>query len=234
MNDLVIITGASRGIGLALAKRFLARGASVVSLARSKCPLDGVVQINVDLAKSNFEHGLSAELMALAESRERIVLVHNAAVLESDDARNVDSEVFARTLTVGLVAPAILNRMLIPKMRRGSSILYVGSTLAEKAVAGLLSYVTSKHAVIGLMRATCQDLLGSGIHTACVCPGITDTEMLRQRVGNDESTLRALRAMTGDGRLIEPDEIAAILEFAADHPVLNGTVVHANLGQKEH
>jgi len=234
MKDLVIITGASRGIGLALAKRFLDRGATVACLARSKCPLEGVVQITADLAISGFERSISAEIAALTESCERIVLVHNAAMLESDDARNVDSEVFARTLTVGLVAPAILNRMLIPQMRRGSSILYVGSTLAEKAVAGLLSYVTSKHAVIGLMRATCQDLLGSGIHTVCVCPGVTDTEMLRQRAGNDEATLRALRAMTGDGRLIEPDEIAAVLEFAADHPVLNGTVLHANLGQKEH
>jgi len=234
MNDLVIITGASRGIGFALAKRFLARGATVVSVARSRCPLDSVVQLTADFAIAGFEQSIAAQLSALAESRTRIILVHNAAVLEPDDARNVDSEVFARTLAVGLVAPAILNRMLIPKMPRGSSILYVGSTLSEKAVTGLLSYVTSKHAVIGLMRATCQDLLGSGIHTACVCPGVTDTEMLQQRVGNDEATLRALCAMTGEGRLIEPDEIAAVLEFAADHPVLNGTVVHANLGQKEH
>lgn len=234
MKDLVIITGASRGIGLALAKRFLNRGATVVNLARSKCPLDGVLQITTDLAIAGFERNIEMELLPLAHSHERVVLVHNAAVLAPDDVRSVDAEGFTRTLAVALVAPAMLNRVLIPTMPRGSSILYVGSTLSEKAVAGLLSYVTSKHAVIGLMRATCQDLLGYGIHTACVCPGVTDTELLRQRVANDEETLRALRNMTGEGRLIEPDEIAAVLEFAADHPVVNGTVIHANLGQKEH
>lgn len=233
-NELVVITGASRGIGWALAKRFLVRGAGVVNVSRSPCPLPGVTQIRADLSIAGFERGIEAELLALAEGRDRLVVVHNAAMLQNDDVRNVDSEVFARTLAVALVAPAALNRLLMPHMRRGSAILYVGSTLSEKAVSGLLSYVTSKHAVIGLMRSTCQDLLGSGVHTACVCPGVTDTELLRQRVADSEETLRVLRSMTGDGRLIDPDEIAAVLEFAADHPVVNGTVIHANLGQKEH
>jgi len=134
---------------------------------------------------------------------------------------------------VNVVAPAVLNRMLIPKMQRGSSIVYVGSTLSEKAVAGVFSYIVSKHAGVGMMRATCQDLLGRGIHTVCVCPGVTNTEMVQQRVGGHQAELATLRSMTGEGRLIESDEIAAILELAADHPVLNGTMLHANLGQRE-
>lgn len=234
MSELLVITGASRGIGLALARRFLARGAEVVNLSRSPCPLEGVTQIVADLGDPGFPSWIGPRLSTIAEGRSRVVLVHNAAMLVPDDVRTVDPSALARTLAVSLVAPAALNRALIPSMPRGSSILYVGSTLSEKAVAGVFSYVVSKHATIGMMRATCQDLAGSGIHTLCVCPGVTDTEMLRQRVAGDASVLAALQAMTGDGRLIEPDEIASVLVFAADNPVLNGTVVHANLGQREH
>jgi 3-oxoacyl-[acyl-carrier protein] reductase len=75
-------------------------------------------------------------------------------------------------------------------MGPGSSVLYVGSTLSEKAVPGSFSYVVSKHAQLGMMRATCQDLMGTGIHTAMVCPGFTDTEMLRNHLGTTNSCSR--------------------------------------------
>ena len=69
------------------------------------------------------------------------------------------------------------------------SIIYIGSTLSEKGVANSCSYVTSKHAVVGLMRSTTQDLVGKGIHTACICPGFTDTEMLKNHVGGSKEIL---------------------------------------------
>ena len=114
-----------------------------------------------------------------------------------------------------------------------SAIIYLGSTLAEKAVANSFSYVTSKHAVIGMMRATCQDLDGTGIHTACVCPGFTDTEMLQVHLGDDEDVLAGITKLSTFGRLITPEEIAATICFAALNPVVNGSVIHANLGQIE-
>ena len=83
------------------------------------------------------------------------------------------------------------------------------------------------------MRATCQDLAGSGIHTACICPGFTDTEMLRAHVGDSQDILDSIAAGSTFGRLIEPDEIARTIEFAIANPVINGTVIHANLGQVE-
>jgi NAD(P)-dependent dehydrogenase (short-subunit alcohol dehydrogenase family) len=118
-------------------------------------------------------------------------------------------------------------------MSRGSAIIYVGSTLSEKAVPGSFSYVTSKHAVVGLMRSTCQDLIDTGIHTACICPGFTDTEMLQNIIKNDPTILEAIKAINGGGRLIKPEEIAQTIYFAANNPVINGAILHANLGQKE-
>jgi NAD(P)-dependent dehydrogenase (short-subunit alcohol dehydrogenase family) len=128
--------------------------------------------------------------------------------------------------------PALLNNLLVPWMAPSSSILYVGSTLSEMAVPGCASYVISKHAIVGLMRATCQDLTSQGIHTACICPGITHTSMLETRCDEDPKQLEALKKVSLPERFVEPEEIADVLWFAAQHPVINGSVIHGNLGQK--
>jgi NAD(P)-dependent dehydrogenase (short-subunit alcohol dehydrogenase family) len=233
MNEVLVITGASKGIGFATAQLFRERGATVVNLSRTRCELAGVVNLAADLSVPGFEREVEAPLLKSIEGCERLVLVHNACLLELDSAGSGPPDGVRRALEVQVVAPTILNRMLIPKMPRGSSVVYVGSTLSEKAVPGLYSYVVGKHALVGMMRATCQDLLGTGIHTVCICPGVTDTETLRKRVGGDAATLETLRSITGEGRLIEPGEIAQVIAFAAAQPVLNGTLLHANLGQKE-
>ena len=159
------------------------------------------------------------------------MLLHNASRLVNDTALATPSDALRAVLETNVVAANTLNGHVLPHMGDGSAILYVGSTLSEKAVPGSFSYVVSKHAIVGMMRATCQDLAGTGVHTACVCPGFTDTEMLREHVPDD--AMASVSAMSAFGRLIEPREIAATLLFAAENPVLNGAVLHANLGQVE-
>lgn len=110
-------------------------------------------------------------------------------------------------------------------MKAGSSLLYIGTTLAEKGVPNAYSYVLSKHAGAGMMKANCQDLAGRGIHTASVCPGFTDTEMLRAHVGNDAGVLTQLAKHSTYQRLIEPVEIAQILLFCAANPVIKGACI---------
>ena len=139
----------------------------------------------------------------------------------------------ADILALNVTAPQRLNRIFLPVMPAGSAILYVGSTLSEKAVANSFTYVTSKHAMLGMMRATCQDLAGLKIHTACICPGFTNTEMLRAHVGQDPAILQSIAGGSAFGRLIEPTEIADLLFFSAENPIINGAVLHGNLGQIE-
>ncbi len=231
-RPLAIITGASRGIGHATAQAFHDDGWEVVGISRSSCA-SFVRHIVADLADPDFPAAVGPAVLDAASGAAPLCLVHNAAVLDSDTAVDVDARRFAEVLQLNVIAAAQLNQLLRPQMRDGSSILYVGSTLGTKAVAGVCSYVVSKHAVTGLMRATCQDLAGSGIHTACVCPGFTDTEMLRDRAGNDDAVLESLASGVAFGRLAEPGEIAAVLRFCADNPVLNGALIDANLGQIE-
>ena len=227
----LVITGASSGIGLATARVFIESGYTVINLSRSACDVDGVTNIACDLADPNFLPGIETTLLAGIAEAETLCLVHNAARLAHDCVAEVSPEELRSVYEINLIAPAVLNRMLLPSMSPGSSILYVGSTLGEKAVPGSFSYVTSKHAAIGMMRATCQDLAGSGVHTACINPGFTDTEMLRDHIPAD--VMPEIAQMSAYGRLIEPSEIARTLLFAAQTPVINGSVMNANLGQIE-
>lgn len=227
----LLITGASAGIGLHTAETFLQAGYQVINLSRRRCPIDAVTHINCDLAESGFIEQIGGQITPMLQRAEEIVLIHNAARMANDSAVETPSNELRAVLEVNLVAPNTLNYFAIPFMAPGSSILYVGSTLSEKAVPGSFSYVTSKHGMVGMMRATCQDLAGQQIHTACICPGFTDTEMLRQHV--PEEAMADVQAMSAYNRLVHPDEIAQTLLWAAGSPVLNGTVLHANLGQVE-
>ena len=162
-----------------------------------------------------------------------ITIIHSAGLLLKDNIDTVSAKDLHRVMQVNVVAPAELNQLILPSMTTGSAIIYVGSTLSEKAVANSCSYVTSKHAMVGMMRANCQDLSGKGIHTVCVCPGFTKTEMLSDHVGGSQEILTDIASGVTFNRLIEPSEMAATLKFAAENPVMNGSIMHANLGQIE-
>ncbi len=227
---LAVVTGASAGIGLATAARFLDAGYAVVNLSRRPCPLAAVTHIRCDLA-ADIAGQLAGALAPRLEGAEQIALIHNASRLLNDTATDTPSEALRAVLDINVVAINTLNRLVIPHMGAGSCVLFVGSTLSEKAVPGSFSYVISKHAQVGMMRACCQDFAGTGIHTACLCPGFTDTEMLREHVPAD--AMDAVRGMSAFNRLIEPGEIADALLWAANSAVINGSVIHANLGQVE-
>jgi len=232
--SLAIITGASRGIGRATAAEFLDAGWEVITLSRSACTVPGVQHRSTDLLSAGWSAELQAWLATQLEGNPRqICLVHNAAMMVKDTALDMDLDGLRKTLELNVVVPAALNRIFRSRMAAGSSILYIGSTLSEKAVAGTASYVCSKHALAGLMKATCQDLLGSGIHTACICPGFTATEMLLTHIGEDMEVRATMEGMSTMGRLIEPSEIARTVRFCAENPVVNGALLHANLGQVE-
>jgi len=228
-----IITGASAGIGTATARAFLDEGFSVYNVARRDCPLEGVSNLRCDLASSAAIAAAADELAKAIGKCSEIALVHNASQLRKDSADHCDSTDLGQVLATNVIAINSLNQRLLPLLPASSSVLYVGSTLAEKAVAGAFSYVVSKHAQLGMMRATCQDLMGRGIHTAMICPGFTDTQMLRAHLGNDAQTVAAIAGMNSFNRLVEPGEIAELIRWAHHNPVINGAVLHANLGQRE-
>ena len=237
MNPLAILTGASSGIGAAAAEQFIDQGYSVVNISRRDCPVPGVETLHTDLADAASLTVTCDTLAARLQSRKDaapVCLVHNASLMLKDRCDTTEDSALMEAISVNVLGINTLNRSLMSALPQGSSILFVGSTLSEKAVAGAFSYIVSKHAQLGMMRATCQDLMGRGIHTAMICPGFTDTSMLRQHVGNDETVLDSLGAMNSFGRLVSPVAIADMIVRAHQHPVVNGSVMQGNLGQMEH
>jgi NAD(P)-dependent dehydrogenase (short-subunit alcohol dehydrogenase family) len=233
MNKVLVITGASKGIGLATAKHFSAQGYRVVNISRSPCPLEGVTNLPVDLSDHAWLNSFGADILNAVGSVDNLVLVHNAAMMTKDTVSDIQAEVLRQVLELNVVAISQLNTLLIPKMPQGSAIIYISSTLGTKAVANTHAYVVSKHAVIGQMRASCQDLAGTMIHTAAICPGFTETEMLSEHLGANPEIYDQITATIAHGRLAQPSEIADTIWFASQTPVINGAIIDANLGQIE-
>ena len=236
MSRIAIITGASSGIGAAAAEQFIDQGFIVLNVSRRNCPVVGVDNICGDLGSEAAVNALASDIATQIEilAPTEICLVHNAALMLKDTVTHCSDSDMLKVMHINVMAINSINRRLLPLMPRGSSVLYVGSTLSEKAVGGAFSYVVSKHAQLGMMRATCQDLMGQGIHTALICPGFTDTEMLRGHIGNDQAIVDSIGKMNSFGRLVAPTEIAGLIVWSHANPVINGSVMHANLGQLEH
>ena len=229
---ILIVTGASKGIGKASAERFLKAGYQLINLSRTPCQIDGITNIEWDLSALDWSTQ-QAKLTGMLPDQSEITLLHNAAVMTKETVKDIDDQTLRNVLELNVVAPSRLNRVLIPYMIEGSSIIYISSTLGTKAVANTHAYVISKHAVIGQMRATCQDLVGSGIHTAAICPGFTETEMLSEHLGANPELRAQIAAGIAFGRIAQPSEIAETIYFVSQNAVINGTVIDANLGQIE-
>ncbi|MDG1937573.1 MAG: SDR family NAD(P)-dependent oxidoreductase [Pseudomonadales bacterium] len=229
----LVITGASRGIGRATAELFRDNGYQVINISRRDPELADVTHIAADLSQTDWTQNIAAALGQAVANVDTLSVIHSAGLLLKDNIDSVTADDLHRVMQVNVIAAAQLNQLLLPSMGAGSSIVYVGSTLSEKAVANSCSYVTSKHAMVGLMRANAQDLAGRGIHAVCVCPGFTETEMLSDHVGGSREILDDIASGVTFNRLIEPSEMASTLKFAAENPVMNGSVMHANLGQIE-
>jgi len=230
---LLIITGGSQGIGKATIGKFVAEGWEAINLSRKPCEIEDITNIKINFMSGDWQNQCLSQLQQTCQTADKVALVHNAAACQLDTIQTVTEKNLTDMLHLNTVIPAVLTQALLSCMPKHSSVIYIGSTLAEKAVPGCLSYITSKHAVAGLMKATCQDLAGTDIYTCCICPGITDTDMLRERCGHDENILKMLCDINASKRLIQPEEIANVIYFAANHAVINGSVIHAHLGQIE-
>lgn len=230
----LIITGGSQGIGKSIVQKFLNEHYEVINISRSACPIEHVTNIAADLSENHIEEKIAQALQPMLNQKRVICLVHNAAhYVWNDIVGQQKRELLQKSFSVGVLFPALLNGIVLPFMDAGSSIIYMGSTLSEKAVKNTASYSTCKHAIAGLMKATCQDLSDYPLHTCCVCPGFTETDMLLQHLGYNADNMESAKNMVGAKRFIQPQEIADVVYFASQTPAINGSLLHANLGQLE-
>ena len=228
-----LVTGAGRGIGRACALALAREGADLALCARSTAELEAVAVvvhetgrraqcIVADLSKPK----ACAQVVATCEGELGTIdiLVNNAGVAPSAALADTTDELWDSCFAINLKAPFLLTRLLAAGMKaRGyGRIVNIASTAALKGYAYTSAYVASKHALLGLTRATSRELVAHGVTVNAVCPGFADTAIAAAAVTNivektGRSVAEAQKALTSEGplkRLVKPEEVAqAVLLF---------------------
>lgn len=222
---VALVTGSSRGIGLALAGALGAAGATVVLNGRDPAALerasDSLVAAGVDVHVHPCDVTDEAAVQAMVDAVERSVgpleiLVNNAGVQQRAPVLEFPVDDFRRMLAVNLVAPfAVAQAAARPMAARGrGKIINIGSVQSELGRPTIVPYTASKGGLRLLTRGLCADLGPQGIQVNTLAPGYFATDLTAALVADDEFS-RWVAARTPAGRWGEVDELAGPVVFLA-------------------
>lgn len=229
-HKTVVVTGASRGIGRAVALAFAREGYGVWALARSAESLEslraeGGERIRTHAVDVADEAALLAACQRILEDGTPRVLVNNAGITVSAPLTRTSTQDLARVMAVNVTAPFILCRELMPAMAQqgGGRVINIGSMAAVRGVKYTSAYCASKHALMGLTRALAAEYAKKQVTVNAVNPGWVETDMftgataaISKSTGRSEDQAReALASQNAMGRIIQPHEVAALCVFLA-------------------
>ncbi len=216
-----VITGASRGIGAALARRAVSEGVRVALIARTRGPLDALAVALGPLASAHVcdlanPAAVSAVAAAItgAFAGAPDTLVNNAGLFQLATVESMSADDFAQVIQTNLVAPFLLTRAMLPAMRqRGAgTIVTVGSIADRQVFPENGAYAASKFGLRALHEAMRMELRGSGVRTTLVSPGPVDTS-LWDPVNPDERPEFTPRAA-----MLSADDVADAIWYAMSRP----------------
>jgi len=225
----VVVTGASRGIGRAIAARFVAGGDRVASINRAVEPQEGVLGVVGDVTDTASVEAAFSEIEKVNGPVE--VLVANAGITRDQLLMRMTDEEFDQVIDVNLTGAFRCVRRAstgMIRMRRGRIIL-ISSVVAMYGGPGQVNYSASKAALVGMARSVTRELGGRGITANVVAPGFIDTAMTRALPPERQA---AYRAAIPAGRFAEPDEVAGVVQFlaSAEAAYINGAVIPVDGG----
>ncbi len=222
---VVMVTGASRGIGRSCAAWFSSRGDRVVALSASGTDVEGAAtSLACDVSDSAQVDAAFSEVESTLGAVE--VLVANAGVTADQLALRMTDDDWHRVLEVNLSGSFFCARRALRKMVRahGGRIVLMSSVGAFVGLPGQANYAASKAGLVGLARALAREVASRGVTVNVVAPGLVDTEMLAA-IGEDRGA--QLATMVPLGRVAQPEEVASLVGFvaSAEAAYLTGAVL---------
>ena len=229
MSRHVIVTGASRGIGAAIAEWFIAHGDQVVALSRSgDAPSGCAKSFAVDVADSKALN--EALKSAITEFGPVEVAVLNAGVTRDGLAMRMSDEQWRDVLSINLDGAFYGARATMASMvrQRAGSIIFIGSISAFVGVPGQANYAAAKAGLVGLARALAKEVASRGVTVNVVAPGLIETDMT-----DDLGAVKdAMAAMIPLDRIGQPSDVAGVVGFLAsdDARYITGAVIAVDGG----
>jgi NAD(P)-dependent dehydrogenase (short-subunit alcohol dehydrogenase family) len=242
-GKIVLVTGAQRGIGRAIAVRFAQAGADVAlnyldDKAAAESAAAEIVALGRRAATLAADVANSAEARSLVSAAERAlgpidVLVNNAAIFPRAPFLELTEDAWDTVLDTNLKSTFVCSQEAARRMvaaGRPGAIINISSGAPYRGSMRATAYMASKLGIVGLTRGMARELAPHRIRVNAVAPGVTNTAM--PRLGNTEEGLTALGRANPTGRLAEPEDIADVVVFLATDEAryVVGQLVHVNGG----
>lgn len=222
-EKVILVTGASRGIGAAVARSLAAAGAKViVNYAGSKVDAENVVSaireaggsaLAVQADVSNPAQVIRLFDEAIAQYGRIDVLVNNAGIMITKQIKDTTDEDFSRMFDINVKGVFNTLREAATRLADNGSIINFSTSVNRIMIPGYASYVATKAAVEQLTRVFAKEVGSRGINVNSLSPGPTNTELFTQ--GKSEEAIARLAGMSAFGRIAEPEDISRIVCFLA-------------------
>ncbi|WP_313516933.1 SDR family oxidoreductase [Pseudomonas sp.] len=241
-DKVVLVTGGSSGLGLAIAQELVEQGAHVVITGRREAQLNDAVAILGDNATAIVaDVSIAADLTVLfgkIKSRHgRIdVLVANAGMGEVEPLGSITEAYFDRVFNTNVKGVTFTVQGALALMGKGSSVVIIGSTASIDPGPGLSVYGATKAALRALVRSWVLDIRGSGVRINLVSPGPVDTDSLRKMLAEQaDEVIKALSEKSTIGRIGQAHEIGKAVAFLASDAAsyINGVELFADGGASQ-